>query len=209
MIITVKKGIPEEEVKKLVHTFEERGFQVNDSQGTDYHILGLIGDTTSLNEKIIQANPLVPIFCTAFQMSASFCIFLILNISSDHLCDDSSFLNHRLEFFWLQRLCSVTPCLLRIVVHLHDQTICACCNRRKAHRFYKIPITCCMRRINNDRQVALLLYDRNNTEIQRVSRITLKGTDPPLTKNDILISAGHNIFCRHQPFFDCIGKSSL
>ena len=31
MIITVKKGIPEEEVKKLVHTFEERGFQVNDS----------------------------------------------------------------------------------------------------------------------------------------------------------------------------------
>lgn len=28
MIITVKKGIPEEEVKKLVHTFEERGFQV-------------------------------------------------------------------------------------------------------------------------------------------------------------------------------------
>ena len=59
MIITVKKGIPEEEVKKLVHTFEERGFQVNDSQGTDYHILGLIGDTTSLDEKIIQANPLV------------------------------------------------------------------------------------------------------------------------------------------------------
>ena len=59
MIITVKKGIPEEEVKKLVHTFEERGFQVNDSQGTDYHIVGLIGDTTSLDEKIIQANPLV------------------------------------------------------------------------------------------------------------------------------------------------------
>lgn len=59
MIITVKKGIPEEEVQKLVHAFEERGFQVNDSQGTDYHILGLIGDTTSLDEKIIQANPLV------------------------------------------------------------------------------------------------------------------------------------------------------
>ena len=40
MIITVKKGIPEEEVKKLVHTFEERGISGNDSQGTDYHILG-------------------------------------------------------------------------------------------------------------------------------------------------------------------------
>lgn len=49
-----EKGIPEEEVKKLVHTFEERGFQVNDSQGTDYHILGLIGDTTSLDEKLFR-----------------------------------------------------------------------------------------------------------------------------------------------------------
>ena len=47
MIITIKKGAPEAEVKDLIFSFQERGFEVNDSQGTDYHILGLIGDTTS------------------------------------------------------------------------------------------------------------------------------------------------------------------
>ena len=59
MIITIKKGAPDEEVRELIQSFQERGFEVNDSQGTDYHILGLIGDTTSLDEKIIGANPLI------------------------------------------------------------------------------------------------------------------------------------------------------
>lgn len=59
MIITIKKGAPDAEVKNLILSFQERGFEVNDSQGTDYHILGLIGDTTSLDEKIIVANPLI------------------------------------------------------------------------------------------------------------------------------------------------------
>lgn len=57
MIITIKKGAPDVEVKNLILSFQKRGFEVNDSQGTDYHILGLIGDTTSLDEKIIAANP--------------------------------------------------------------------------------------------------------------------------------------------------------
>lgn len=59
MIITMKKEAPEAAVKELITSFQERGFEVNDSQGTDYHILGLIGDTTSLDEKIIAANPLI------------------------------------------------------------------------------------------------------------------------------------------------------
>lgn len=59
MIITIKKGARDAEVKNLILSFQERGFEVNDSQGTDYHILGLIGDTTSLDEKIIAANPLI------------------------------------------------------------------------------------------------------------------------------------------------------
>ncbi len=59
MIITMKKDAPEAEVKELIQSFLERGFEVNDSQGTDYHILGLIGDTTSLDDKRIAANPIV------------------------------------------------------------------------------------------------------------------------------------------------------
>ncbi len=59
MILTLKKGTPKSEVEKIIASYEERGFQVNNSQGSDYHILGLIGDTTSLDEKIIKANPYI------------------------------------------------------------------------------------------------------------------------------------------------------
>lgn len=59
MIITVKRSAEEQEVKELIQAFENNGFEVNDSKGRDYHILGLIGDTTSLDEKMIQANPIV------------------------------------------------------------------------------------------------------------------------------------------------------
>ena len=57
MIITLKKDTPKNEVERIIKSYEDRGFQVNNSQGSNYHILGLIGDTTSLDEKIIKANP--------------------------------------------------------------------------------------------------------------------------------------------------------
>ena len=57
MIITLKKDIPLSEVERIVESYEKKGFQVNNSRGSNYHILGLIGDTTSLDEKIIKANP--------------------------------------------------------------------------------------------------------------------------------------------------------
>ena len=57
MIITLKKDTPKNEVERIIKSYEDRGFQVNNSQGSNYHILGLIGDTTSQDEKIIKANP--------------------------------------------------------------------------------------------------------------------------------------------------------
>ena len=57
MILTLKKDTPKNEVERIIKSYEDRGFQVNNSQGRNYHILGLIGDTTSLDEKIIKANP--------------------------------------------------------------------------------------------------------------------------------------------------------
>ena len=57
MIITLEKNTPKNEVERIIKSYEDRGFQVNNSQGSNYHILGLIGDTTSLDEKIIKANP--------------------------------------------------------------------------------------------------------------------------------------------------------
>ena len=59
MIITIKKNADKHEINKLIKSFEELGLQVNDSQGSDYHILGLIGDTISIDERKIKANPIV------------------------------------------------------------------------------------------------------------------------------------------------------
>ena len=59
MIVTVKKNADPALISELIQNFESQGFQVNDSVGSDYHILGLIGDTTSLDERKIKANPIV------------------------------------------------------------------------------------------------------------------------------------------------------
>lgn len=55
MIITLKSSAQTNEINALIHDFEQRGLQVNNSVGTNYHILGLIGDTTQLDEKSIRA----------------------------------------------------------------------------------------------------------------------------------------------------------
>lgn len=59
MIVTLKKHADQQLIDQLINSFQEQGLQVNDSLGSDYHILGLIGDTTSIDEKKIKANPIV------------------------------------------------------------------------------------------------------------------------------------------------------
>lgn len=59
MIITLRKNANDEEIQQLVQSFINQGLQVNDSIGSNYHILGLIGDTTQVDEKKIKANPIV------------------------------------------------------------------------------------------------------------------------------------------------------
>lgn len=59
MIITIKKEAPKQEIEKLVKGFEQRGLQVTLIQGDNYNVFGLVGDTASLDEKVIRANPYV------------------------------------------------------------------------------------------------------------------------------------------------------
>ena len=59
MIISTKLGTPKEELEKLVGSFEGQGIRVSVITGTDYTVIGLVGDTTRLDEKRIRANPYV------------------------------------------------------------------------------------------------------------------------------------------------------
>ena len=59
MIIVLKQYAPADKVQALCNELNSMGFQINDSVGSDTHILGLIGDTKALAESWVLANPVV------------------------------------------------------------------------------------------------------------------------------------------------------
>ena len=59
MIVILKHNAPEEKIYAFCRELEAMGFQINDSVGSDTHILGLIGDTKALSERWLLANPIV------------------------------------------------------------------------------------------------------------------------------------------------------
>ena len=59
MIIILKQDAPEAQVREFCHELTDMGFEINDSKGSDTHILGLIGDTKAIAESWVLANPVV------------------------------------------------------------------------------------------------------------------------------------------------------
>jgi len=59
MIIALKSGINIEEIKKLTADLEKLGVKVDTSQGASQIVLGLVGDTTVINDEALRANHLV------------------------------------------------------------------------------------------------------------------------------------------------------
>jgi 3-deoxy-7-phosphoheptulonate synthase len=59
MIITLKKTAPKEEVDKLVNSLEKKGLKITEIIGENYDVFGLVGDTSSVDERSILANPIV------------------------------------------------------------------------------------------------------------------------------------------------------
>ena len=59
MIIVLKQDAPDAQVREFCHELQDMGLQINDSKGSDTHILGLIGDTKAVAESWVLANPVV------------------------------------------------------------------------------------------------------------------------------------------------------
>ena len=59
MIVVLKQNAPEAQVQEFCRELESMGLQINDSKGSDTHILGLIGDTKAVAESWVLANPVV------------------------------------------------------------------------------------------------------------------------------------------------------
>jgi 3-deoxy-7-phosphoheptulonate synthase len=59
MIIALKPGVSQEDVQKLVADLEKFGVKIDYSQGASQTVLGLVGDTTVINDEALKANRLV------------------------------------------------------------------------------------------------------------------------------------------------------
>ena len=59
MIIILKQNAPEGQVLAFCQELKSMGLEINDSKGSDTHILGLIGDTKAIAESWVLANPVV------------------------------------------------------------------------------------------------------------------------------------------------------
>ena len=55
MIITLKKGTPESEIKKIRQYFIDKGCELKDASSKDQVVFGVIGDTSKIDPKMIQA----------------------------------------------------------------------------------------------------------------------------------------------------------
>ena len=49
MILTVKKDCDRNELQRLMNQLEKKGLELNFSEGANYIVLGLVGDTTALD----------------------------------------------------------------------------------------------------------------------------------------------------------------
>lgn len=59
MIIILRRGAEEAKVRALCSELELRGLRIHESEGSEARILGLVGDTKSINESWLLANPVV------------------------------------------------------------------------------------------------------------------------------------------------------
>ena len=56
MIISTKRGTPQQEIDKIIRGFEAKGLSVTLIRGTDYNVFGLVGDTTKVYAHVKKTN---------------------------------------------------------------------------------------------------------------------------------------------------------
>ena len=59
MIIALKPGVGQEDIDKLVADLEKLGVKIDYSKGANQTVLGLVGDTTVINDEAVKANRIV------------------------------------------------------------------------------------------------------------------------------------------------------
>ena len=57
--------------------------------------------------------------------------------------------------------------------------------------------------------MGLFVDDGHSGEVEGVAGVLLKGADAPLAENNLLVAAGHDILCGHDPLLDGVAQAAL
>ena len=63
--------------------------------------------------------------------------------------------------------------------------------------------------IDDDRQVALAFDGQDGAQVEGVAGVCFKSTDAPFAEDDVVVAFSHDVFCRHEPFFDGRAQAPL
>ena len=63
--------------------------------------------------------------------------------------------------------------------------------------------------IDDDWQVALAFDGQDGAQIEGVAGVRFKSTDAPFAEDDVVVAFSHDVFCRHEPFFDSRAQAPL
>ena len=94
-------------------------------------------------------------------------------------------------------------------MRLDDQAVSTGSDGCAGQRLHHITAACCVGRVDDDRQVAEHLNQRNSGDIQIIADQLLKGTDAALTQNNIGIAACENVLGSHEELLHGGGQTAL
>ena len=91
----------------------------------------------------------------------------------------------------------------------HLQTVGTGGHSGDHHRLNQIGLAGGVAGVHDDGQMGLFVDDRHSGEVEGVAGVLLKGADAPLAENDLLVAAGHDILCGHDPLLDGVAQAAL
>ncbi len=121
-------------------------------------------------------------------------------------CDDRGDLldlvHHARELVGIDGLRAVGEGLFRLVVHLDEDAVCANRNCGARHGQNLVALAGAVAGVDEDGQVAELLYGGNDAEVEGVARVIGKGAHAALAEDDFVVALAHDVFGGHQEFVE-------
>src|SRR5205823_1076461 len=107
------------------------------------------------------------------------------------------------------RLWSVAERMVGIVMHFDNQSVGANSHSGPRHGKHFVPLARSVTWIDKNRQMTEPLHGRYKAEIERVSRVIGKGSDPSLTKHNVIVAFAHHVLGSHEQLFQRGRHASL